>query len=62
MKENLNIEENRIILIRAALRRAQSPLGASLLLKVSDRTVHRYINKYNIKWKNPESLKNSVTL
>ncbi len=62
MKENLNIEENRIILVRAALKRAQSPLGASLLLKVSDRTVHRYINQYKIKWKNPESHQNSATL
>jgi hypothetical protein len=62
MKENLNIEENKIILVRAALKRTQSPLGASLLLKVSDRTVHRYINQYNIKWKNPESQQNSATL
>ena len=62
MKENLNIEENRIMLIRIALKRTQSPLGASLLLKVTDRTVHRYINKYKIKWKNPESQQNSATL
>lgn len=61
MKENLNIEENRVILIRAALIRTQSPLGASMLLKVTDRTVHRYINKYKIKWKSPESPQNSAT-
>jgi hypothetical protein len=51
MSENLNIEENRLLLIKKALKRNQSPAGASLLLKVSDRTIHRYINKYKIKWR-----------
>ena len=56
MKENLNIEENKIILIKEALRRTQSPSGASLLLKVSDRTIHRYINKYKINYRIEDGL------
>ena len=46
-KEILNIEYHTRILVKEALRRYGSARTASKYLKVSDRTVFRYMNKFN---------------
>lgn len=46
--ENLNIEYHFKILVREALRRNGSPKKASKYLEISDRTVHRYMKKFNL--------------
>ena len=55
MTENLNIEYHTKIHVTVALRKYQSPKEAAKHLGITSRTVHRYIHKYNIKWKNQES-------
>lgn len=55
MTENLNIEYHTKIYVTVALRKYQSPKEAAKHLGITSRTVHRYIHKYNIKWKNQES-------
>lgn len=47
-EENLNIEYNTKILVREALRRYGSAAEASKYLEVSDRTVFRYMDKFNL--------------
>jgi len=51
---NLNIEYNWKILVTHALRKYQSVKVASQHLGVTDRTVFRYINEWDIKWKKPK--------
>ena len=53
-EENLNIEYNWKILVTYALRKYQSVKVASQHLGVTDRTVFRYINEWDIKWKKPK--------
>ena len=53
-KENLNIEDNWKILVTYALRKHQNVRIASEHLGVSDRTVHRFIKDWDIKWKKPK--------
>ena len=53
-KENLNIEYNWKILVTYALRKYQSVKIASQHLGVTDRTVFRYINEWDIVWKKPK--------
>lgn len=50
-EENLNIEYNWKILVTYALRKYQSVKVASRHLGVTDRTVFRYINQWDIEWK-----------
>jgi molybdenum-dependent DNA-binding transcriptional regulator ModE len=47
-KDNLKIDYHREILVREAVRRCDSILEASKQLGVSDRTLHRYLRKYNL--------------
>jgi hypothetical protein len=47
-KEILNIEYHTRILVKEALRRYGSARTASKYLEVSDRTVFRYMNKFNL--------------
>jgi len=47
-KENLNIDYNSRILVKEALRRYGSAKMASKYLGVTDRTVFRYMDKYNL--------------
>jgi hypothetical protein len=48
MAEILNIEYHTRILVKEALRRYGSAKIASKYLKVSDRTVFRYMDKFNL--------------
>jgi len=47
-KENLNIEHNTRMLVKEALRRYGSAKIAAKYLEVTDRTVFRYMHKYNL--------------
>lgn len=47
-KENLNIEYHTRILVKEALRRYGSAKIAAKYLQVTDRTVHRYMHKFNL--------------
>lgn len=47
-KENLNIEYHTRILVKEALRRYGSAKIASKYLEVTDRTVYRYMNTFNL--------------
>lgn len=53
-EENLNIEYNWKILVTYALRKYQNVRVAAEHLGVTDRTVFRYINQWDIKWKRPK--------
>ena len=54
MTENLNIEYNTKVYVTVALRKYQSPTEAARHLGITSRTIHRYIHKYNIRWKKQE--------
>jgi len=47
-EENLNIEYHTKMLLKEALRRYGSAKIASRYLQVTDRTVHRYMHKFNL--------------
>ena len=53
-QEDLNIERNWRVMVTYALRKEKNVKRAAKLLGITDRTVFRLIDRWNINWHHPE--------